>query len=205
MRMRHHVNPLTAGLNSYDGRRLKLELGVPVELEVGCADAQFLFERARADGRRRYVGVEVRSYLVDEVNAQAEAEGLPITAVFCNANHHLLELLPARSIDRIYLNFPDPWFKKKHRKRRMINPALARDLAELAKPGADVFIQSDVWGVALDAMDAFERSDDLFTNRAGAWTFWRDGNPYGARSWREQHCEQHDLPIWRIRYDRGRT
>ena len=47
-----------------------------------------------------------------------------------------------------------------------------------------------------------ERLDHLYENRAGGWSFWKDGNPYGARSWRECHCEEQGLPIWRIWYRR---
>ncbi len=202
MRLRQHVNPLTAALNSFDGKALPLEPGKEVELEVGCAEAQFLFERARQDPSRIYVGVEVRSQLVDDVNELAEQQGLPVKAVFCNANHHLRQLLPDGSVSRVYLNFPDPWFKQKHRKRRMITSELARDLHPLLIAGGEVFVQSDVWSVALDAMEIFERLDDLYRNRAGDWTFWRQGNPYGVRSWREQHCEEDGLPIWRMMYDR---
>ena len=58
-------------------------------------------------------------------------------------------------------------------------------------------MQSDVWDIALDAMSTFER-DERFANVAGEWTFWRGGNPYGVRSWREQNAEETGLPIWRI-------
>jgi len=202
MRQRQHVNPLTACLKSFDGQALDLDPSKEIELEVGCAEAQFLIERARQDSDRIYLGIEVRSQLVDEVNEYARAENLPVKAIFCNANHHLLQLLRPGSVSRVYLNFPDPWFKRRHRKRRMITEQLARDLALLLKPGHEVFIQSDVWSVALDAMEIFERVDDLYSNRAGPWSFWREGNPYGVRSWREQHCEEDGLPIWRMMYDR---
>jgi hypothetical protein len=62
-------------------------------------------------------------------------------------------------------------------------------------------VQSDVWEIALDAMSAIE-SDGRFDNVAGEWTFWKRGNPYGVRSWREQNAEQTGLPIWRIWYRR---
>ena len=58
-----------------------------------------------------------------------------------------------------------------------------------------------MWDIALDAMSTFD-SDDRFANAAGEWTFWRGGNPYGARSWREQNAEATGLPIWRMRYTR---
>jgi tRNA (guanine-N7-)-methyltransferase len=83
----------------------------------------------------------------------------------------------------------------------MVDEALAAGIAIVARSGAEIFVQSDVWNIALDAMATFER-DDRFTNLAGEWTFWRQGNPYGVRSWREQNAEQTGLPIWRIRYRR---
>ena len=75
-------------------------------------------------------------------------------------------------------------------------------IAQVTRPGAEVFVQSDVWEIALDAMDVLERADDAFANRAGEWTFWRGGNPFGARSWREANAEATGLPIWRLRYAR---
>ncbi|HTJ47079.1 MAG TPA: hypothetical protein VL463_33485, partial [Kofleriaceae bacterium] len=101
-----------------------------------------------------------------------------------------------------YLNFPDPWFKRRHHDRRMIDAALADAIAIVARAGADVFVQTDVWDIALDAMEVFERADDRFETRAGDWRFWRGGNPYGARSWREQNAEETGLPIWRLMYAR---
>ncbi|HEX8110053.1 MAG TPA: hypothetical protein VF516_20125, partial [Kofleriaceae bacterium] len=99
------------------------------------------------------------------------------------------------------INFPDPWFKRRHHDRRMVDAALADGIAQVARPDADIFVQSDVWDIALDAMATFER-DERFVNQAGDWTFWRGGNPYGVRSWREQNAEDTGLVIWRILYRR---
>jgi hypothetical protein len=63
----------------------------------------------------------------------------------------------------------------------MVDAALADSIATVVRPGADGFVQSDVWDIALDAMATFER-DESFVNLAGDWTFWRAGNPYGVRS-----------------------
>ncbi|WP_428268455.1 tRNA (guanine(46)-N(7))-methyltransferase TrmB [Haliangium sp.] len=200
MRIRQHVNPLGLVFEDLHARVPELPPGCEVELEIGCADAQFLFERAARDPSRVYVGLEIREPLVDSVNRAAKAQGLPVHALFCHANLHLDQLFDPGTVTRVYLNFPDPWFKSRHRKRRMIDDGLARAVHRLLIPGGEVFIQSDVWDVALDALDVFERLDHLYENQAGAWSFWKRGNPYGARSWREQHCEEAGLPIWRIRY-----
>lgn len=200
MRIRQHVNPNQAHFARFRGDRPELD-GRPVELEIGCADAQFLFERAALDGARQYVGLEIREDLTRIVNRRARALGAPVHAVFCQAQLHMTDLFPTGSVERIYINFPDPWFKRRHHGRRMVDEALASGIAAVARPGADVFVQSDVWDIALDAMATFER-DDRFVNLAGEWTFWRGGNPYGVRSWREQNAEETGLAIWRILYRR---
>lgn len=199
MRIRQHVNPLAPYFQAFHGVVPPLPPGPEVELEIGCADAQFLFERAARDPAGIYVGCEIREDLVALVNRRARRTKLPVHAVFCQAQLHLDAIFEAGRVARVFVNFPDPWFKKKHHERRMIDEALAAGIARAARPGAEIFVQSDVWEIALDAMSVFE-SDGRFINAAGEWTFWRAGNPYGVRSWREQNAEETGLPIWRIMY-----
>ena len=198
MRARQHVNPLGLSFEEFRGDAPRLIDGRPVDIEIGCAEAQFLFELAEQDPGRSYLGFEVRSHLVDWVNQQASQRGLPVQAIFANANFHLASLFAPGSVARVFLNFPDPWFKRRHRKRRMIDADLVADIHAVLAAGGELFFQSDVWAVALDAMETIERQDHRFENRAGPWSFWRHGNPIGARSWREAHCEAEGLPIWRL-------
>jgi tRNA (guanine-N7-)-methyltransferase len=202
VRVRQHVNPLGLSFEQFRGELPELAPGREIELEIGCAEAQFLFERAAQDDSRMYLGLEIRDRLVDWVNSEARAQGLPVYGVFCNANHHLRTLFVPGSVCRVYLNFPDPWFKRRHHKRRMIDEALIQDIHHILEPGGELFFQSDIWDLAIDTMDMLERLDHLYDNRAGSWSFWKRGNPYGARSWRETHCEQEGLPIWRLWYRR---
>lgn len=206
MRARQHVNPLGLGFETFRGRLPDIPSGFAVECEIGCADAQFLFERARSlstEGRRRrhFVGVEIRDHLVADVNQRAAEEELPITAVFCNACHHLDKIFEPGQVSVIYINFPDPWFKRRHRKRRMVTAELLDQCCRALAPGGQLFFQSDVWSVALDALALCEEAGAL-ANQAGSWSFWKRANPFGARSWREANCEANDLPVWRILYRR---
>jgi tRNA (guanine-N7-)-methyltransferase len=210
VRRRQHVNPRGPSIERFRGREPELPVGRSIEVEIGCAEAHFLFERAARDPDRIYVGLELRDHLVHKVNARAAREGAPVQAVLCHVNHHLERVFPPACVARIYINFPDPWFKRRHRQRRLMDAAVAESVARVLEPGGDLLFQSDVWDVALDAMGVLDARDDLFENRAGPWSFWREGNPFGARSWRERHCEEGDLPIWRILYRRriaatGRT
>lgn len=201
-RIRQHVNPTLPFFEKLRPAPPRLVPGRPVEVEIGCADAQFLFERARLEPDRHYIGLEIRDQLVDQVNAAARAAALPVEAVFCHVGHHLGELLPAGAVDRVYINFPDPWFKRRHHDRRMVDAGLAAEVARMTRPGADVLVQSDVWDIALDAMAVLDGLDDAFENRAGPWSFWRAPQPFGARSWREVNAEAEGLPIWRLLYRR---
>ncbi len=201
-RIRQHVNPLHVQFAEFRGDVPALDQGRPIEVEIGCAEAQFLFERAEQDPSRTYIGLEIREELVHWVNREARKRQTPVHAVFCQAQLHMPVILADASVERVYLNIPDPWFKSRHRKRRMIDRVLAEEVHRVVRPGGEVLIQSDVWEVALDALEVFERLDHLFENRGGEWSFWRGGNPYGVRSWREQHCEEDGLPIWRAWYQR---
>jgi tRNA (guanine-N7-)-methyltransferase len=200
MRIRQHVNPKLSFFEQFRGERPPLD-GRRVEVEIGCADAQFLFERAELDPSRLYVGLEIREELVHLVNKKARTRGVPVHAVFCQAQLHTKEIFPPGSVERVYVNFPDPWFKRRHHDRRMVDRVLADQIAHILRPAGELFVQTDVWDIALDAMSSFE-SDPRFVNLAGEWSFWKNGNPYGVRSWREQNAEETGLPIWRIMYAR---
>ena len=202
MRIRQHVNPRDVFFETFRGVRPALDPARELEVEIGCADAQFLFERAASDPARHYVGLEIREDLVAWVNDKAAKLGAPVHAVFCHAQLHTTAIFPRGAASRVYVNFPDPWFKRRHRIRRMVDQVLAEQIAYLLRSGGELFVQTDVWDIALDALRSFD-GDERFVNRAGEWTFWKDGNPYGVRSWREQNAEETGLPIWRILYRRA--
>ena len=162
MRIRQHVNPHQLHFARFRGERPPLD-GRVVELEIGCAEAQFLFERAAVDPSRLYVGLDIREDLTRLVNKRARETGAPVHAVFCQAQLHTSEIFPAGSVERVYVNFPDPWFKRKHHDRRMVDGSLADGIAHALRPGGDLFVQSDVWDIALDAMATFD-PDGRFDN-----------------------------------------
>ena len=62
------------------------------------------------------------------------------------------------SVRRFFLNFPDPWFKSRQHKRRVIGPALMADVARALAPGGELFVQTDIFALALEAMAALEEA-----------------------------------------------
>ena len=199
VRIRPHVNPDKVEWSFPTIDRLELPAEREVEVEIGCAEAWFLFERAARDPSRLYVGLEIRRELVEPVNQRARREGLPVRSIFAHANIHFAQLFPPNSLARVFLNFPDPWYKTRQHKRRVTTPELVEDIATALRPGGELFFQTDVWDLAIDALAAIETCERL-ANVNGAWSFHRGGNPYGARSRREVGCEEAGEPIWRMLY-----
>lgn len=203
LRVRHHVNPFHLRLLDIAPERLAAPVGEDQELqiELGCADAQFLFQLARRDPLGSYVGVEIREPLVDDVNRRAEAEGLRnLRALFAHINLDLPRLFVGHRIRRFFINFPDPWFKRAHHNRRIVNPELADQLVSMLVPGGELFFQSDIWDLAIAAMEVFETTAGI-ENTAGEWSFLKS-NPYPAISLREERVTEKNLPIWRMLYRR---
>src|SRR5437867_12175316 len=105
MRLRQHVNPLRLQYLVSRAGRLELPADRELEVELGCADAQFLFGRAAADPRVLGIGLEIRAELAHAVNARARAEGASVRAIFCNANVDFANLFAPASLARVFVNF----------------------------------------------------------------------------------------------------
>src|SRR5579863_9543001 len=123
-----------------------LVLGDWVELEIGPGRGWFLVERAAAEPRVALVGLEIRRKWAAIVDARLAKRGLASRArVFAeDAAHALPRLGPDASVQRVFLHFPDPWWKKRHTKRLVMKDAFLTQVARLLAPGGELFIQTDV-------------------------------------------------------------
>jgi tRNA (guanine-N7-)-methyltransferase len=198
-RLRQHVNPLKLScLASRDGP-LALPDGPSVEVELGCGDAQFLLELARARPDARFVGVDIRAPFIAEADQARQL--LDLRNVQLLVGNLLVDsdrlFLPGR-VRRFYVNFPDPWFKRRHHNRRWLTRDSLAHLVTALETTGELFFQSDVWELALDALALFEENE-LLENVCGPWTFLR-ANPFGARTAREDACLGESRPIWRLLY-----
>jgi tRNA (guanine-N7-)-methyltransferase len=203
MRIRQHVNPLKSNFFQIAVEPPELPVGVPVEVELGSAEAHFLMDRAAEEPSRFYVGVEIRRDHVAAANAACEQQGLAqVRSVFANLSVDLPRLFPAGSVSRFFLNFPDPWWKARQHKRRVMSPELVAELFGLLVEDGEIYVATDVFEIALDAMAALEYdSSRRFVNLREPWTFLRE-SPFTARSRRERQCEAEAIPIWRLGYRR---
>ncbi len=175
----------------------------PVEVELGCADGQFAFQMARSRPDAFIVGLDIREKLMASNRQLVAEEGLDnLTFEYVNLNVDIDRVFAEHSVDRFHVLFPDPWFKSKHQKRRVIEPWLLSVLCRQLRPGGEIHFASDVFEVALEAMAEIEdplRVGPTLTNLAGEWTFWR-GNPFDGQSRREDSTIERGQRVWRMRY-----
>jgi tRNA (guanine-N7-)-methyltransferase len=175
-----------------------------LEVELGSAEAWFLMGRAKEAPAARYVGVEIRRELVDKANDECARAALSqVTSVFANMSVDLPRLFPAQRVRRFHINFPDPWWKSKQQKRRVVGEPLFDALFPLLEPGGEIHVASDIFELALEAMAGMEAEVPRrrFENLRAPWSFLHH-SPFAARSRREVQCEGEGTKIWRLAYRR---
>lgn len=206
-RVRQHVNPLA--LKYVEPRAQPMSrpahLGsdCEVDVELGCADGDFSFAMARSHPDRFVVGLEIREKVVEFNRRVASEQRLTNLAFgYVNLNVDLDRVFEPASVDRFHVLFPDPWFKAKHQKRRVVDLSMVATIASQLKDGGELHFASDVYEVALEAMAELEHGDVGalgFCNMQEPWSFWRE-NPFGAQSRREVTTLRRGQRVWRIRY-----
>jgi tRNA (guanine-N7-)-methyltransferase len=174
----------------------------PVELELGPGRGGFAFERLATDPALRLVGLEIRrkwATIVDQRLAASEFRGR--ARVFAEDARDVLPRFAAGSIVRVFVHFPDPWWKKRHRKRLLVGNPLLAELVRVLAPGGELFIQTDVEERAAGYQALCDACPGLAPARPGLGPRL-DENPFGARSPRERRALADGLPVYRLLYRR---
>lgn len=161
-RLRQHTDPLHYR-GPYSGAAPAALLGgPPTELEIGPGLGELLVARAREAPSERILGLEVRRPYVDVCNAALDAAGLRnARAIYAEAHCDLPQLVEDGSLRRLYLMFPDPWFKRRHHKRRVLTPSFAPLLARKLGPGGELHWASDNAPLAQEIRDLLEGVEAL--------------------------------------------
>ncbi|MEB3234712.1 MAG: tRNA (guanosine(46)-N7)-methyltransferase TrmB [Cyanobacteriota bacterium] len=208
--VRQHVNPLS---RFYQLPRILPPLQelfprseLPLHLDIGSARGRFLLALAQQQDSWNHLGLEIRRPLVTAAEADRMALKLDnLRFLFCNANVSLQDWLGALSagrLQRVTIQFPDPWFKTKHHKRRVLQPELLLALAAAQQSGQELFVQSDVLAV-IEPMVAVIEASGCYERPAADSRPWRQDSPLPVRTEREQHVLAQGLPVYRVLYERN--
>jgi tRNA (guanine-N7-)-methyltransferase len=196
IRVHQHVNPLAPYFRftpqPVEITQVFVNPALPLHLDIGSARGKFLLEMAENNPNVNFLGVEIREPLVVEANLIKNESGLNnLHYEFINATYSLdIYLEKTQPIDTITIQFPDPWYKKKHAKRRMVDLRLAKTVADKLALDGRVFIQTDVEFLAAEMFAIFHQVEGLQEVEVIE-------NPFGVKTEREKAVEARQLPIYR--------
>ena len=202
--MRQHVNPLSRNFKEIERIPTLIEMfgnpHLPLHLDIGCASGEWLFELALVNFNRNYLGIEVREKLVKNAKSKVEDREIKnLYFLFGNAHNILNDAqskLIIKNVKSISFNFPDPWFKKRHYKRRVIQPEFINILANSLQTGSLIFVKTDVKDL-FDYMDCTILSNLKFKKiDIEDFSFSGSFNPNKSKTNREKYVIVNQLEIF---------
>lgn len=145
--------------------------GNPVILEIGFGNGASLLQMARQAPQKNFIGVEVHRPGVGKLINDAQQAGVHNLKVFCDdAIEVLARNIADSSLDGVQLFFPDPWHKKRHNKRRIVQPEFAQTIRHKLKTGGYFHMATD-WEPYAEHMLEVMSAAHGFANQAGAGNY----------------------------------
>ncbi len=210
--MRQHVNPLSRFFQI--PRRLPSpnelfeDAGLPIHLDIGSARGKFLLALADQQPQWNHLGLEIRKPLVESAERERIELGRSnLRFLFCNVNVSLedwVDILPSNLLHRVSIQFPDPWYKRRHQKRRILQPSLLISLAKSLQPGTELFIQSDILEVIEPMVNLIELSNCFQSICPKNGKPWLEKSPMLVATEREQYAITKSLTIYRMLFKRNK-
>jgi len=134
----------------------------PRVLEIGFGNGETLVQQASENPETDYLGIEVHEPGVGHCLIAARDAGISNLKLITHDAIDVLQQLPPASLQRINLYFPDPWPKKRHHKRRIVQPSFITSCADLLVPSGSLHVATD-WANYAEHIDAALSKSTLFT------------------------------------------
>ncbi len=134
----------------------------PVHLEIGCGKGEFIHALPPKRPNINFLGIELKMKRVLMILKKIDEENhsnVRIMKLFVDAK--VTEIIPAESLDVIYIQHPDPWPKRRHHKHRLIQQDFIDSLYKILKPGGTVELSTDHADYAMWIVDEFAQRKDF--------------------------------------------
>ncbi len=115
----------------------------PLRLEIGCGKGDFIVGTAAKEPNVNFLAIEKVSDVLVTAAEKVKESGLTNVRVCCVDAKELTEIFAPGSIDRIYLNFSDPWPKSRHEKRRLTYRTFLAIYKQILRPGGAIYFKTD--------------------------------------------------------------
>ena len=172
--------------------------GERLVVEIGFGMGDSLLEMARAHPDTNYLGIEVHRPGVGKLLHGIVEYKLGNLKIVCHdATEVLAQGFSEETIDRVQIFFPDPWPKKKHQKRRIVQPAFMELLRTRLKPNGDIHLATDWQHYAEYMLEVLEAAPGL-ENVCGANQYWTDHQRPGTNF--ERRGKRLGHGVWDLLY-----
>ena len=173
----------------------------PIEVDVGFGKGLFLIDRALTTPTVDVLGFEHRLSLVSKAQGRIEKLRIPnARAMDGEAYNRITVCFAPASVSRFYVFFPDPWWKRRHHKRRLWTEEFAGLLTDRLVPGGEIFAQTDVLEYAEYVLALLDGTPGLRNVEGpGKRTRWVGELPPSPR---ERQYLQDGTPYYQMRYQR---
>ncbi len=175
------------------------ETEAPLEIDVGCGKGLFIASAAEAHPERNFLGIEMaKRYAHFSAGRIAKRDLSNAVILAGDAQRVFAEILQPDSVADVHVYFPDPWWKARHKKRRVLNETFARDIQRVLEPGGRFHFWTDV-------QEYFESGGELLaevTQLEGPFeVIPRDAkHDLDYQTHFERRSRMNDLPVYRSEY-----
>ena len=173
----------------------------PRNLEIGFGMGNSLLEMAQNSPEQDFIGIEVHRPGVGALLNNVLKAGISNLRVYdCDAIEVLDKAIPDASLDRLMLFFPDPWHKKKHHKRRIVQPDFVQKVRQKLKPGG-IFHMATDWQHYAEHMLEIMQAAPGYRNQAedGTYVPRPDERPITKF---EKRGERLGHGVWDLKFER---
>lgn len=123
----------------------------PLALEIGCGIGDFIVKTAVDHPDRNIIAIDYYNKGCDSTCRRIDRHGITnVRVVRMEARQFIAELIPPNSLRELYINCPDPWPKKRHRKRRLVNRQFVEFIREYLAPGGSLYFATDFDDYGID-------------------------------------------------------
>ncbi len=145
-RIRTHTNPLSYPIPiDRDKWTSKLEVDKKLYVDMGCGEGEYIIDLSKQDLNSNFIGIEVRQSMAEKVNNKLTEGNYPnIVCLQGNASISLRTMFKEGEVNELFINFPDPWFKERHKKRRIIKETALDDMDYALSDDGKIMFMTDV-------------------------------------------------------------
>jgi len=172
-----------------------------IEIDIGCGNPMFLLRRAKNMPYKNFIGIENKIKYISKINNYLIHNNIKNIYFIHGDAHSIMNVFfRYNSLQHISINFPDPWWKKKHHTRKLINNVFAKIIVSKLKKGGTIFLQTDVYNFIKEQINILKSLPQL--ENINKYSMLKSYNPLNELSHREIICNKYKIPIYRVLFQK---